>query len=45
MQQIIEAVNNTTMKTAPQGTMDQMGHVLDQIIYAFTEAEEDDIIF
>ena len=25
--------------------MDQMGHVLDQIIYAFTEAEDDEIIF
>ena len=25
--------------------MDQMGHVLDCIIYAFAEADEDDIIF
>ena len=25
--------------------MDQMGHVLDQIIYGFAEAEEDDVIF
>ena len=25
--------------------MDQMGHVLDEIIYAFMGAEEDEIIF
>ena len=45
MERRIEAVNDTTTKTAPQGAMDQMGHVLDRIIYAFAEAEEDDIIF
>ena len=33
------------MKTAPQGAMDQMGHMLDRIIYAYAEAEEDEIIF
>ena len=40
MERRIEAVNDTTTKTAPQGAMDQMGHVLDRIIYAFTEAED-----
>ena len=44
-QQRMEAVNNTTTKTAPQGAMDQMDHVLDHIIYALAEAEEDDIIY
>ena len=41
----IEAVNDTTTKTAPQGAMDQMGHVLDHIIYAYTEAEKESMIF
>ena len=45
MQRRIKAVNNTTTKTAPWGAMDQMGHVLDQIIYAFTEADEDNVFF
>ena len=45
MERRIEASNNTTTKTAPQGAMDQTGHVLDYIIYACTEAEEDGIIF
>ena len=45
MQCRIEAVNDTTTKTAPQGAMDQMGHVLDHIICMYAEAEEEDIIF
>ena len=44
MQRRIESVNNTTTKM-PQGVTDQMGHVLDHIIYAHAEAEEEDIIF
>ena len=44
MQYRIESVNDTTTKTAPQGEMDQMGHMLDRIIYAYAEAEEEDII-
>ena len=43
MQHRIKAVNNTTTKTAPQGAMDQMGHVLYLVIYAYAEAEEEDI--
>ena len=45
MQRRIEAVNDTTTKTVPQGAMDQVGHVLNQSIYAFAEVEEDDVIF
>ena len=45
MEQRIDAVNDTPTKTAPQSATDQMGHVLDRIIYAFTEAEEDDFSF
>ena len=43
MQHRIKAVNNTTTKTALQGAMDQMGHVLYLVIYAYAEAEEEDI--
>ena len=35
----ISAVNETTTKTAPQGAMDQMGHTLDRIIYAYTHRQ------
>ena len=45
MQRRIEAVNDTTTKTGPQGAIDQMGHMLDFIVYSYTEAEEDGIIF
>jgi hypothetical protein len=30
---------------APQGALDQLGHVLSRIIYAFAEAKEDAKIF
>ena len=40
MQCRIKAVNDTTTKMAPQGMMDQMGHVLNRIIYVYAEAEE-----
>jgi hypothetical protein len=38
-------VNDTTVKLAPQGALDQRGHALSRIIYAFAEAEEDAKIF
>ena len=41
----IPAVNETTVKCAPKGSMDQMGHALQHIIYAYATAAEDDIIF
>ncbi len=36
---VLAAVNNTTEKTAPKGTIDQIGDCLSRIIYAFTEAD------
>ena len=44
MQCRIESVNDTTTKTASKGAMDQMGHMLNHIIYVYAETEEDDII-
>ena len=41
----IAAVNETTIKTAPQGSMDQMGQVLQRLIYAYATAAEDEVIF
>jgi len=38
---IVPSVNSTTIKTAPKGTIDQLGHSLTRIIHAFAEAEED----
>ncbi len=35
----------TTVKTAPNGAIDQLGHSLTHIIHAFTETEEDACIF
>ena len=42
---IIPSVNSTTVKTAPKGTIGQLGHSLTRIIHAFAEAEEDARIF
>jgi uncharacterized cupin superfamily protein len=33
-------VNDTTIKTAPKGALDQLGHVLSQIIHAFAESDD-----
>jgi hypothetical protein len=41
----LPSVNESTVKTAPQGAIDQMGHVLSRIIHAFAEAKEDSKIF
>ena len=38
---IVLSVNSTTIKTAPKGTIDQLGHSITCIIHAFAEAEED----
>ena len=32
-------------KTAPQGAIDQMGHSLTRIVYAFAQADKDTTIF
>jgi hypothetical protein len=42
---IIPLVNATTIKTAPKGAIDQLGHSLTRIIHAFAEAKEDACIF
>ena len=42
---IVPSVNVTTIKTAPKGAIDQLGHALTCIIYAFAEAKEDACIF
>ena len=42
---ILASVNDSTVKLAPQGALDQLGHALSRIIHAFAEAEEGDIIF
>ena len=41
----LPSVNDATVKTAPRGTIDQMGHVLLHIIHAFAEVEADRKIF
>ena len=41
----VPSVNSTTVKTAPKGAIDQIGHVLPRIIHAFATAEEDAKIF
>ena len=42
---VVPLVNNTTVKTAPKGAIDQIGHVLPRIIHAFAAAEDDAKIF
>jgi len=42
---IVPSVNLTTVKTAPKGAIDQLGHTLTHIIHACAEAEEDTRIF
>ena len=41
----LESVNDTTVKSAPKGALDQLGHALSRIIHAFAEAKEDAKIF
>ena len=41
----LSSVNESTVKTAPHGAIDQMGHVLHRIIHAFAEVEKDSKIF
>jgi hypothetical protein len=42
---ILLSVNATTIKTAPKGAIDQLGHSLSRIIHAFAEAEHNTRIF
>jgi hypothetical protein len=41
----VPSVNATTVKTAPKGAIDQLGHSLTRIIHAFVETEDDAWIF
>jgi hypothetical protein len=41
----LPSVNDTTIKTAPSGAIDQLGHLLSRIIHAFAKAADDDKIF
>lgn len=41
----VPSVNSTSVKTAPKGAIDQIGHVLPRIIHAFATAEDSDKIF
>jgi len=42
---ILPSVNANTIKTAPKGAIDQLGHILTRIIHAFAETEDDAKIF
>ena len=42
---LLASVNDNTVKLAPQGALDQLGHALSRIIHAFAEADDDDKIF
>ena len=41
----VPSVNSTSVKTAPAGAIDQMGHALSRLIHAFAHAPEDAKIF
>ncbi len=41
----LNLVNNATVKLAPQGALDQLGHTLSQIIHVFTKSDDDAKIF
>ena len=41
----IPSVNETSVKTAPEGAIDQLGHSLSRIIHAFAQADEDAKVF
>ena len=41
----MQSVNESTVKTAPAGAIDQLGHLLMRIIHAFAQAKEDAKIF
>jgi hypothetical protein len=41
----LNSVNNATVKLAPQGALDQLGHALSQIIHEFAKSDDDAKIF
>ena len=42
---VLAAVNDTTVKSAPQGAIDQLGECLTRIIHAFAETDDEAKIF
>jgi len=42
---VIPSVNDTSEKTAPEGTIEHLEHLLMRIIHAFAQADEDATIF
>jgi hypothetical protein len=42
---ILDLVNDATVKLAPQGALDQLGHALSWIIHAFAKSDENTKIF
>jgi hypothetical protein len=42
---LLESVNDSTVKLAPKGALNQLGHALSRIIHAFAEAPEDAKVF
>ena len=42
---VLAAVNDTTVKSAPKGAINQLGECLSRIIHAFAEADDDAKIF
>ena len=42
---VLPSVNSTTVKTAPKGAIDQLGHSLSRVIHAFAETDDDAKIF
>ena len=42
---VVPSVNDTTTKTAPQASIDQLGHSLTRLIHAFAEVEPTDKVF
>jgi hypothetical protein len=41
----LNSVNKATVKLAPQGALDQLGHALSQIVHAFTKSDDNAKIF
>ncbi len=42
---LLDSVNNSTIKMALRGALNQLGYALSRIIHAFAEADDDDKIF
>ena len=43
--ELLPSVNNSSVKTVPQGAIDQLGNYLMQMIHAFAQSDEDTNFF